>query len=125
MDKKKRESRKRRDNAEEIHDLKKPGRFIMVGIGASAGGFRPLLEMFRHIPADSGMAYVVILHLSPSYKSNLAELLQREAAMPVTQVQGAVKVEPNHAYVIPPNNNLILENGTIQLTEPEHIHGQR
>src|ERR1051325_10608642 len=116
MEKKKRASRKRPTIKEDLAELKKPGRFIMVGIGASAGGFRPLLEMFRHIPADSGMAYVVILHLSPSYKSNLAELLQREAAMPVTQVQGAVKVELNHTYVIPPNNNLILEDGTIQLT---------
>src|ERR1700742_1056652 len=100
MDEKKRESRKRQDESQEIIDLKKPGNFIMVGIGASAGGFKPLMEMFKHIPADSGMAYTVILHLSPTYKSNLAELLQKETAMPVIQVQDPIKVEPNHIYVI-------------------------
>src|SRR5438132_12275152 len=110
---KKRESRKRRDSTTEVQDLTKPGSFIMVGIGASAGGIQPLQEMFRRIPADSGMAYAVILHLSPSHKSNLAEILQQNAAIPVTQVQDAVKVEPNHVYVIPPNKNLILEDGMI------------
>src|SRR5438105_6743540 len=103
MDKKKRASRKRQENSQEIIDLKKPRNFIMVGIGASAGGFKPLMDIFRRIPADSGMAYAVVLHLSPIYKSNLAELLQKETAMPVTQVQDPVKVEPNSVYVIPPN----------------------
>ncbi len=125
MEKKKRESRKRRDITEQINDLKKPGHFIMVGVGASAGGFKPLMELFRHIPADSGMAYAVILHLSPTHKSNLAELLQRETAMPVTQVHDAVKVEPNHIYVIPPSKNLMLEDGMIHLSEPEQVRGQR
>jgi PAS domain S-box len=125
MEKKKRESRKRQDATEEIAGLKKPGHCIMVGIGASAGGFKPLLEMFKRIPADSGMAYVVILHLSPTHKSSLAELLQKETAMPVSQIQDTVKVEMNHVYVIPPNKNLLLDDGTIQLAEPEQKRGQR
>src|ERR1051325_5411152 len=125
MEKKKRESRKRRDGNDQIVDLTKPGRFIMVGIGASAGGIKPLQDLFRHIPADSGMAYAVILHLSPSHKSNLAEILQHECAIPVTQVQNPVRVEPNHVYVIPPNKNLELEDGMIQLVEVEQVPSKR
>src|ERR671938_647771 len=98
MEKKRRESRKRRDITDEINDLKKPGHFIMVGIGASAGGIKPLQELFRRIPADSGMAYVVILHLSPSHKSNLPDILQMETSIPVMQVTNPIKVEPNHVY---------------------------
>ncbi|HKP13666.1 MAG TPA: CheR family methyltransferase, partial [Blastocatellia bacterium] len=63
--------------------------------------------------------------LSPTHKSSLAEILQSDAAIPVTQVQDPVKVEPNHAYVIPPNKNLMLEDGTIQLAEAEPGYGQR
>jgi two-component system CheB/CheR fusion protein len=125
MEKKEQPSHKGQDITEVIADPKKPGNFILVGIGASAGGFKPLLEIFRRIPADSGMAYVVILHLSPTHKSSLAELLQKETAMPVMQVQEAVKVEPNHVYVIPPSKNLMLEAGMIELAEPEHVRGQR
>lgn len=125
MEKKKREARKQQNSPAEMPGPQQPAKVFMVGIGASAGGFKPLLEIFRHIPADSSMAYVVILHLSPVHKSNLAELLQKETAIPVTQVQATVRVEANHIYVIPPNKNLLLEDGLIQLAEPEHPRGQR
>src|SRR5437764_9894967 len=125
MEKKNRESRQRQSTTEEIPGLKKPGSRIIVGIGASAGGFKPLLEMFKRIPADSDMAYVVILHLSPTHKSSLAELLQKATVMPVSQIQDTVKVEMNHVYVIPPNKNLMLEDGVIRLAEPEQLRGHR
>src|SRR5205085_6379745 len=117
MEKKKRQSRKHPTINEDLAELKKPGGFILVGIGASAGGFRPLQEIIRGLPADSGMAYVVILHLSPTHKSRLDEVLQNETAMPVSVVQDAVRVEQNHVYVIPPNKNLLLEDGMIRLAE--------
>ena len=125
MEKKKRESRKRPTINEDIDRLKRPGGFMLVGIGASAGGFRPVMEMFRRLPADSGMAYVVILHLSPTHKSALDEVLQKQTTMPVTQIEDAVKVEQNHVYVIPPNKNLLLEDGIIRLAEPDHTPGAR
>ncbi|MFL6215985.1 MAG: chemotaxis protein CheB [Blastocatellia bacterium] len=125
MEKKKSESRKGRDITTEIKDLTQPGNFIMVGIGASAGGIQPLQEMFKRIPPDSGMAYAVILHLSPTHKSNLAEILQHSASIPVTQVQDSVKVEPNHVYVIPPNKNLELQDGMIHLTDVDEIRNKR
>ncbi|MBF6595245.1 MAG: hypothetical protein IVW51_12495 [Thermaceae bacterium] len=74
---------------------------IMVGIGASAGGISALREFFGRMPSDTGMAFVVIPHLSEDPESNLAEILQSQTAMPVSQLNETVRVEPNHVYVIP------------------------
>ena len=101
------------------------GQMMVVGIGASAGGVKALSEFFDRLPADSGMAFVVILHLSPQHKSNLAEVLQVRTKMPVSQVTEAVRVEANHVYVIPPISHLILTDGWIRLTEPEESRGRR
>ena len=103
----------------ERHDL------WVVGIGASAGGIKALKQFFSSMPRDSGMAFVVILHLSPQHESTLDLLLRGQTPMPVTQVQATVKVEPNHVYVIPPNKNLAMVDGHIELTEPEPTPGKR
>lgn len=99
--------------------------FLLVGIGASAGGVQALKDLFAGIPADSGMAYVVILHLSQQHESNLDTILQNQTQMPVLQVSEPVKVEPNHVYVIPPGKFLELVDGIIRLKEPERIEGKR
>ena len=85
--------------------------FLITGIGASAGGIQALKEFFTHVPRDSGIAYVVILHLSPDYESHLAEVLQTSAAIPVEQVREQTRVEPNRIYVIPPHESLALSDG--------------
>src|SRR5215210_8311325 len=87
--------------------------FLVVGLGASAGGIRAFKEFFAHVPSGSGMAYVVILHLSPEHESHLAEVLQVATEMPVTQVRGSVRIEPNHVYVIPPNKSLAMNDGRL------------
>jgi len=97
--------------------------FLVVGIGASAGGITALKEFFGHVTADSGVAFVVILHLSPQHESNLAAVLQAETKVPVTQVTEAVKLEPNHVYVIPPTKYLGVDDGHIKLVEPERLRG--
>ncbi len=77
---------------------------LVVGIGASAGGINALKQFFAHVPTDSGVAYVVILHLSPDHESHLAEVLQtatRDAGD--AGAASACAIEPNHVYVIPPN----------------------
>ena len=89
--------------------------FLIAGIGASAGGIQALKEFFENVPADSGVAYVVILHLSPDHESRLAEVLQTTAQIPITQVNERVKVEPNHVYVVPPNQHLGMEDGHISV----------
>jgi PAS domain S-box-containing protein len=90
-----------------------PGNFLVVGIGASAGGIPALQAFFEHVPSDSGMAYVVILHLSPDHDSKLAQVLQGSSSMPVTKVSERVRVAPDHVYVIPPDQHLTIEDDHI------------
>jgi two-component system CheB/CheR fusion protein len=99
--------------------------FLVVGLGASAGGIKALKEFFAHVPAQSGMAYVVILHLSPDHDSSLAEVLQRTAAIPVTQVKERVRVEPNNVYVISPNKSLSINDGYLSLSEIKRVEERR
>jgi two-component system CheB/CheR fusion protein len=99
--------------------------FLVVGLGASAGGIKAFKEFFANVPPDSGMAYVVILHLSPDHESHLAEVLQVATEMPVTQVMGAVRIEPNHVYVIPPNQSLAIDDGHLAVSDIKRIEERR
>jgi two-component system CheB/CheR fusion protein len=99
--------------------------FLTVGIGASAGGITALEQFFEQVPADNGMAFVVIVHLSPEHESSLAELIQRWTSMPVIKVTERIKVEPNQVYVIPPAKHLVMTDGHISLHEPETREGTR
>ena len=91
----------------------------MVGIGASAGGIEALKNFFQHMPADSGMGFVIVLHLSAGYKSMLAEVVARWTDMPVEQATDGQRVLPNHIYVIPPNVLLVIADGRLQLRKPQ------
>jgi two-component system CheB/CheR fusion protein len=99
--------------------------FMVVGLGASAGGIKAFKEFFSQVPPESGMAYVVILHLSPEHESHLAEVLQVATEMPVTQVLGSVRIEPNHVYVIPPNKSLAISDGQLSLSEVRRVEERR
>lgn len=90
-----------------------PPQFLVVGVGASAGGVEALQAFFTHVPPESGCAYVVILHLSPEFESNLASILQAVTSLPVTQVSARVRVEPGQIYVIPPSKHLTIVDGHI------------
>ncbi|MBR9991203.1 MAG: PAS domain-containing protein [Gemmatimonadetes bacterium] len=89
----------------------------VVGIGASAGGLKALQQFVEAVPVDSGMAYVVIMHLDPERESRMAELLQDRAAIAVTQVTEPVAVEANHIYMIPPGQDLTMRGGGLELRE--------
>lgn len=97
----------------------------VVGIGASAGGIAPLQEFFEQMKADSGLAFVVVMHLSPDFESQLAAVIQQKTSMPVVQVNEPVKVEPNHVYVIPPNHQLTFEDAGLRLVPPQQELGRR
>lgn len=90
-------------------------RFPVVGIGASAGGLEAFRQLLRHLPVDTGMAFVLIQHLDPDQKSILREILTRETAMSVQDVQDGMTVEPNSVYVIPPNTTLTIAQGQLHL----------
>ena len=78
----------------------------IVGIGASAGGLKSIEAFFRNMPADSGMAFVIIQHLSPDFKSLMTEILSRRTDMRVILATEELTLEPNHIYVIPPGREL-------------------
>src|SRR5262245_955896 len=99
--------------------------FLVVGLGASAGGIQALKEFFGRVTKDSGVAYVVILHMSPEHESRLAEVLQATSLIPVTQVRERVRVVPNHVYVIPPNQNLAMADGHLKLTNMIGVEERR
>jgi PAS domain S-box-containing protein len=108
---------------EKLQDI--PKEFLIVGIGASAGGIQALLEFFGNVPQDSNMAYVVILHLSPDHDSHLAEVLQRETTIPVAQVTEKTIISPDHIYVVPPDRHLTMEDGFITVSPNLHMEERR
>lgn len=111
--------------AEVSSEAKPDDRLFIVGIGASAGGLAALKKFFARVPSDSGLAYVVVVHLSPDHESLLADLLQPHVGIPVEQVTRTVKIEPNRVYVIPPNANLDTVDTHLRLSELEEQRQQR
>lgn len=89
----------------------------LVGIGGSAGAIPALQRFFAQMPAQSGMAFVVILHLSPDHDSALHQLLQRGTSIRVMQVVERIKVEPDTIYVIPPRKWLRVAEGHLHLDD--------
>ncbi len=101
--------------------------YPVVGIGASAGGLAAFEAFFSSMPADRNpeMAFVLVQHLAPDHKSILSDLVKRYTRMQVFEVEDGVTVQPNSVYIIPPNRDMALLNGTLQLLEPAFPRGQR
>jgi len=97
--------------------------FFVVGIGASAGGIDALLRFLEAMPANNGMAFVVVLHLSPTHDSNIHTILQAKTKMPVMQVNETVLIEANHVYVIPPSKDLLMSDGSLQVVSAARPRG--
>ena len=112
-----------RDGAKKRRDPNEPA--AVIGIGASAGGIGPLQQFFGDMPAESGLAFVVVMHLSPEHESNLAQVIQQKTQMPVMQVTKAVKVKPNCIYVIPPNKQLTFQDSMLDVIDPQQAIGRR
>jgi two-component system, chemotaxis family, CheB/CheR fusion protein len=100
-------------------------RHTVVGIGASAGGLAALKIFLEHVPPDSGLSFVVVVHLSPDHESHLAELLQPHVRLPVEQVNQTKRIEPNSVYIIPPNANLNAIDTHLRLTKLEERRKER
>ena len=91
----------------------------IVGIGASAGGLEALERFFAHMPSDSGMAFVVVQHLSPDHKSLMVELLSKHTPMKVLRAEDGLPVEANCVYLIPPKKIMTIADGRLRLTEKD------
>ncbi len=101
--------------------------FPVVGIGASAGGLAAFESFLSGMPSgmNSGMAFVLVQHLAPDHKSILTELIRRYTSMQVFEVEDGMEVKPNCCYIIPPNRDMALLNGKLQLLEPTNPRGHR
>ncbi len=99
--------------------------FPIVGIGASAGGLEALERFLRHVPAGSGMAFVIVQHLDPTRKGIMPELLQHATDMKVMQVKDRTQVCPDCVYVIPPNKDMSILHGILHLLAPAAPRGLR
>ncbi|MFA6395800.1 MAG: chemotaxis protein CheB [Sulfurimonas sp.] len=101
--------------------------FPIIGIGASAGGLAAFEAFFSNMPMGThpDCAFVLIQHLSPDHKSILSEIIGRYTVMPVIEAVDGVIIEPNCVYIIPPNHDIALIDGTLQLLEPSEARGQR
>ena len=109
----------------ETLNITKNSDFLIVGIGASAGGLEALEQFFGNMPTNNGLAFVVIQHLDPTRVDIMPELLQRITTMKVLQANDGIKVKPNCIYVIPPNKSMSLLNGALHLFAPVELRGLR
>ena len=99
--------------------------FPIVGIGSSAGGLEALQKLFGAMRPDSGLAFIIAAHLDPTQKSHLTELLSRCTKMPVVQIENSIKVEPDHVYVIAPDQELTIRGGVVRSNRPTAPRGHR
>jgi two-component system CheB/CheR fusion protein len=88
-----------------------------VAIGASAGGLEAFEQFFRNMPEGNNMAFVLIPHLSPEHKSIMPEILGRYTKMSIVQAENGMRTKPNCVYVIPPDKDLSILHGTLQLLD--------
>ena len=98
-------------------DREPANNFYVVGIGASAGGLEALETFFQEMPAHSGMAFVVVQHLSPDFKSHMGELISRKTGIPVHEVEDGIQVHPNAIYLLPAKMEMEITGGRLRLTK--------
>src|SRR3954469_22819330 len=91
----------------------------VVGIGASAGGLEAIERFFDNLPRETGLAFVIVQHLSPDFKSMMDELLARHTELPIHLVENGMLVEAEHVYLIPPKNEMIISGGRLLLSEQD------
>ncbi len=98
---------------------------LVVGIGASAGGLEACRKLVGEIPADTGIAFVLIQHLDPSHESMMVDLLKDHTPLTVCQAAEGIPIERDHLYVIPPGTYLSVAGGALHLSHPLARHGSR
>jgi two-component system, chemotaxis family, CheB/CheR fusion protein len=99
--------------------------FLVVGIGASAGGLDACRQFLAALPANNGMAFILVQHLDPSHESMMVELLSTHTPMTVRQATEGMPVEPDHLYIIPPGVYLSVSGDALHLSHPQARHGAR
>lgn len=103
--------------AAEVLDAAPTPQFPIVGIGASAGGLEAFTRLLKALPVDTGMAFVIVQHLSPTHESALPQILSRATGMPVSDASNDSRIERDHVYVIPPDRNMELKGEQLTLSQ--------
>ena len=93
----------------------KENTFPVVAIGSSAGGLEAMMELLKYLPADTGMAFIYVQHLSPDHKSLLTEILSKKTSMIVQEIDDMDKIKPDNVFVIPYNKGIEVTDGHIKL----------
>jgi two-component system CheB/CheR fusion protein len=91
---------------------------LIIGVGASAGGLEAFKTFFSLMPADSGMAFVLVQHLDPTRPSLLVDLLQNVTRMPVVEAEDGASIAADHVYVIPPDSTLTVDDDVLRVAHP-------
>ncbi len=117
--------RKTRASADRKAGAARPKPFMVVGVGASAGGLDAFRALLQALPADAGMAFVLVQHLDPSHDSLLVDLLAGCTPMPLHQAAQGMPLQPDHVYVIPPGDFLAVQAGHFKVTAPQGARGAR
>ena len=113
---------KKKSDSDGISKIPKTKSIVIVGIGASAGGLEALEGFFPNVPPDCHIAFVVVQHLDPKQKSIMGALLRKYTPMKILEVTDGIKIEPNCIYLNPPNRNMNIIGGKLQLFEPAGRH---
>src|SRR2546425_11851052 len=95
----------------------------MVGMVASADGLESVEQFFNSLTSDPGMAFVVVQHLSPDFRSMMDELLARHSDLPIQQAEHNIEVEPNRVYLMPPKKEMVIRERRLILSDKERTHG--
>jgi two-component system CheB/CheR fusion protein len=97
---------------------------LVAGVGASAGGLEAFIELLRHLPRDTGMAFVLLQHLPAKQNSMLAQILSKATVLPVEEAREGVKPEPDHVYILPPGEVMEIRHGALRLVKREVSEGR-
>ena len=109
------------DGTEVVRSTDAP--FVVVGVGASAGGLEALSDLLANLPEKTGMAVVVVQHLDPQHESKLSSLLSRVTRLPILEATQDLAVQPDHVYVIPKNTTMTIAQGVLQLAPRGGVRG--
>ncbi|MBI4402629.1 MAG: hypothetical protein HY537_00620, partial [Deltaproteobacteria bacterium] len=102
--------------------VKRP--FLIVGVGASAGGLEAFQQLLQNLPLDTGMAFVLVQHLDPTHESALVTILSKATKMRISEIRDEIQIEPNQIYIIAPNTDLSLSDNRFQLVARALTKGQ-
>ncbi|MES2458799.1 MAG: CheR family methyltransferase, partial [Bacteroidota bacterium] len=113
--------KKRKTGTEDGED--KSSSFPIIGMGGSAGSFHAFEKFFLHMPLNSGMAFVVVMHLDKSINMNVAGMLQKNTSMPIVEAEDGMRIEQDKIYVIPPDRDMGIHNKQLLLFKASRTKG--